>query len=319
MKEKNYHVTCGTDDNYAQHCGVMLCSLLENNKNLTFIIHILIKELKEDNKQKLLELVSQYNSKVIFHKVDSSKLANVKYRINRPLSEAAYYRILLSSILDSSIDKVLYFDCDMVVLGSVENLFKIELDKYALAAVEDIGFPHSDLHRIQLSIPYGGKYFCSGMMLINLKYWREHDSEEKLIEYSERERFVFLHDQDSLNYVFKGQWYALPPKWNKFNMSLLTRKYFPLYNDYKEWRDSPSVIHYVNICKPWFKIRGVQNQNKYINYLSLTPWKNYILKKPSNIAECNKMVYFYYESLVLSYLPQLIQSIFIKIRSFFYK
>ena len=57
--------------------------------------------------------------------------------------------------------------------------------------------------------------------MINLDYWREKDAEEKLLEYSKREReVVYLHDQDSLNYVFKNQWYVLPYKWGVAPLSI---------------------------------------------------------------------------------------------------
>lgn len=48
MNQKvRYHVACCTDDNYVQACGVLLCSLFENNPNSRFHVHILIEEISE--------------------------------------------------------------------------------------------------------------------------------------------------------------------------------------------------------------------------------------------------------------------------------
>ena len=46
------HIACSTDDNYAALCGVMLYSLMENNKQNRLHLHILSNELSEENKNK---------------------------------------------------------------------------------------------------------------------------------------------------------------------------------------------------------------------------------------------------------------------------
>lgn len=84
---------------------------------------------------------------------------------------AAYYRLLLSSVLPQNLDKVLYLDCDMIVMRDIQEIFKIEIDNYALAATID-KFPYTEKHRLQLHMEVGERTFCSGIMLVNLKYWR---------------------------------------------------------------------------------------------------------------------------------------------------
>ena len=105
-----YNICCCTDDNYAQHCAVTLCSLFENNPGSKFVVHILINDLLDDYKNRLADLVKRYNSDIIFYKVNPEKLKGCQYRINRPLSEAAYYRVLLSTLIPATIDKILYLD-----------------------------------------------------------------------------------------------------------------------------------------------------------------------------------------------------------------
>ena len=90
-----YHVTCNTDDNYLQHCCAMLCSLFENNKEMTFHVHLLTHSLAADGKSFLNSLCQRYGYKINVYDVDEMKLEGVKFRKNRPLTKAAYYRILL--------------------------------------------------------------------------------------------------------------------------------------------------------------------------------------------------------------------------------
>lgn len=249
-----YHVTCNTDNNYVQHCCAMLCSLFENNKDMSLHVHVLTNALSINNEGEIKQLCSRYNACLTIHEVDESRLEGVKFRKHRPLTKAAYYRILLPEIIDQSIDKILYLDCDMIVVGSVSELFEIELDKYALAATKDI--IHSDLHRRQLHFTLEDTPFSSGIMLINLKYWRDHHSTKQLLDYSKRERkLVILHDQDALNYVFKGHWYIIPPKWNKHALSYMPDVKKLQHFDIYEYLYEPKIIHFSSDVKPWFNMK----------------------------------------------------------------
>ena len=267
MSEYIYHVGCSTDDNYIHHASVMICSLLENNKQVNIAIHLLHGTLSEANQSFLRGLVARYSVEIIFHKVDDSKLQGVKFRQVRPLSLAAYYRLLLSSILND-VDKVLYLDVDTVVVGDITPLFHIDIDSYAVAAVKDV-VPCFDKHRMSLSIPYDKDYFCSAVMLINLKYWRKHNVEESLIEFAKRDREVFCHDQDALNYVFKDCWYQLSPKWNRFNMMYKTSRDFNDYRDKYEYYHEPIIIHFSDY-KPSYRCFFIKYESVYKYYHELS-------------------------------------------------
>lgn len=268
-----YHVTCNTDDNYAQHCCAMLCSLFENNKEYNFHVHILTHELSGINSRQIEELGKRYDNLITFHDVDESKLEGVKFRTNRPLTKAAYYRVLLPEILDNSIEKILYLDCDMIILRDITEIYDVEIDHYALAATIDAS-PYNSIHRNQLGLSMTGHAFCSGIMMINLKYWREQHAVEKLLEYSKRDRKeVFLHDQDSLNYVFINQWLVLPPKWNRGVMSFFQIHPGEKQYDFEEYDAAPKLIHYAsNIAKPWYNV-SFPERGYYLKYLKLSGFK----------------------------------------------
>lgn len=276
MKSNKKHICCNIDDNYARHCGVMLCSLFENNKQEQFEIHILISSLSLENKKKLEDLVNEYDSVCHFHTVDSEVLKGVKYREDRPLSEATYYRILLPSTLDNSISKILYLDADMIVLGSISPLFSIDLKGYALAATKDLCQLNDEL-RFGMSIPVESPYFNAGMMLINLDYWRENDSEKELIEFSKKDWNVFNHDQDALNAVFRGKWFRLSQRWNRFFPYNYDDSFFENEKDRNEFEHHPVIIHYLDYFKAWNKFTWIgykwhKYRKAYYSYLKLTPW-----------------------------------------------
>ena len=274
-----YHVTCNTDDNYAQHCCAMLCSLFDNNKEYDFHIHVLSHNLSKGNTDEINRLCERYHCLCSIYEVDESRLDGVKFRKERPLTKAAYYRILLPEILDENIDIILYLDCDIIILDNIMDIYDVNIEELALAACID-ACPYSSFHRNQLGLSMTDYAFCSGVMLINLKYWREKDAEKRLLEFSKREREpVFLHDQDSLNFVFKNQWLVLPPKWNRGVMSFFQIQPGDKPFDFEEYDATPKLIHYAsNTAKPWFDV-SFPERGYYLKYLKLSGFNNIEFQK----------------------------------------
>lgn len=270
----NLDVVVNLDDNYLQHAMAMLCSLFENNKGHYITVHVLNKNLSEAAVVNLVSLSLRYNNRTIFYTVDEKLLEGVQFRQNQPLTMAAYYRLLISSILPKELEKVLYLDCDMVVMRDIGELYQIELDDYALAATLD-SFPYTEQHRLQLHMEVGERVFCSGVMLVNLKYWRNHNVEPGLLEYAKRQRKeVFFHDQDVLNYYFKRKWFLLPPKWNHIvgNMRVIKGPHYRNF-DLIAFVKEPVIYHYASLdIKPWYNA-PTPEKRMYVKYLRLSQYK----------------------------------------------
>lgn len=278
----NFDVVINLDDNFVQHAMAMLCSLYENNHLHVITVHVLTDHLSSKAKEYLQGLTDRYNNRIVFYNVDSTPLEGVQFREKRPLSMAAYFRLLLADILPNSIDKILYLDVDMIVLKDVSEIFELELDGYGLAATLD-QMPYTSQHRLQLHIPANQKTFCSGLMYLNLSYWRENNVTPKLLEYAKRRRKeVHLHDQDVLNYFFKNSWFLLSPKWNRYATSnrALRCDGYQLF-DYQEYCLDPYIIHYAAVgVKPWFAA-PTPLKKLYIKYLKLSGYREIKFSKVS--------------------------------------
>lgn len=277
--DKNICLTC--DNNYVRHCIVTMLSVVESSGS-NYLFHLIVDgSLSKDNKKKLSSFISSSQLNIKLYEVDTSILKGVQFRKTRPLTEAAYLRVLMSSILDSSIHTVLYLDCDILVVNDISPIFDLDISDYALAATKDIT-NRKDPHRFQIQLPYMEPYFCSGMMYVNLDYWRDNNSEKALVNFSKREREVFFHDQDALNYVFKGKWYRLSPKWNKFYPIFYDKTFFENSEDYYHFERNPMIIHFYHYFKPWNKFywygrKWRKYQKYYLKLLAETPWKDYPL------------------------------------------
>ena len=275
------HIACSTDDNYAALCGIMLCSLMENNKNNKLHIHILGNDLSEDNRKKLSNQACNYGVPCTFHSVDESKLNNCQYRTKvHKLSKAAYYRILLASTL-TEVERVIYLDCDMVILKDLSDVYNENIDGFGVAAVRDYDMLKIPDHYNQIGLNNEDYYFNSGFMLINLNYWRKHDSESALVSFATKPRHVYFHDQDALNFVFKRNWKILEPKWNRYNIfNINVDNLFDNIDSMNAFFDNPCVIHYPGrYFKPWFRTWFIPYKHEWQYYKSLSEWGDFAYKK----------------------------------------
>lgn len=273
---KKLHILCATDDNYAQHCGVMICSICQNHKDNNLCFHIIENELSEESRSKIRKIINTYNQEIIYHRICPVYFSDFKLGNKTYTSPSVYYRLFVTRLItDSSIEKILYLDCDIVVLKDIAPLFNIDMSDYTIAAVGDINQPMYEEQAFQISFSYNDKYFNSGVLMINLINWRKNNIEKQLKEFCIKERKVFFPDQDALNKVFRGKWLELPPYWNRFNLVHYEKLYFKNKRDLLDYIYNPSLIHYASpTARPWMSLKYIPFANEYNFYLSQTPWKD---------------------------------------------
>lgn len=280
MNNKIYHLTCSCDDNYMQHCTAMVCSVLENNKGHQFVVHLLQAGLSQEARKTFEELCRRYDAMITFYDIDNSIFANFKYREH--LSVAAYYRILLPTLLPESVEKILYLDCDVVVMKDITELYDLELDGYGLAAIRDCAI-FNNHHRQLMGLELDDKIFCSGVMMINLKYWRENHCLESMMDYAERygDQF-YMEDQDLLNHEFRRHWFELPHKYGKTPLGIAVIDSNQKSADIHDYVFAPSILHFSSHMKPWLDI-SIPDSEHYWRYARLSGFPD--IKKTATTPE----------------------------------
>jgi len=273
-----YHVTCSTDDNYLQHCVAMLCSLFENNKDMKMQVHLLVDSLSQESRNVISSLSERYGNKAVFYDIKPEMLENIQlndiqFNGKKMYSIATYYRIFLPSLLPADIDRILYLDCDIIVLQSVAELYGLNLNGYGVAAVKDCT-PFDSYHRFKMGLGLQHSAFCAGMMMINLDYWRKNGCQKKLIEYTTHSwKAVYMQDQDALNYVFRDSWFQLPYKWGRTPLAIAPVDKTQRWFDILEFANQPCIIHYAAHVKPWLDV-WFPLQDYYWYYLKLSGFSN---------------------------------------------
>lgn len=253
----------------------MLVSLFENNRREEFCVHVIARGLSDGDREILTQLAAKYGSRVLFYEPDLRLLEGFTIRkFSKRISMATYYRCILSALLPREVDRVLYLDCDIVVMGDIRPLWDTPLDGVGVAAVEDMGCREAARYEV-LKYPMEDSYFNAGVLLVNLAYWREHDVPRACVDYYHRypERILF-NDQDLLNSVLRGHKRLVDLKWN------VQDAFYRLSLQQDEaWRgrlagvlSHPVILHFTN-RKPWEYDSQHPLREVYFRYQDLTPWR----------------------------------------------
>ena len=313
------NIACSTDDNYIQHCVAMLCSLFENNKEHKIVVHLLNSGLSEKSQSIINTLCKRYSEELRFYDVEFSSLSSIKIK-HEALSLATFYRIYLPSLLDKKINRVLYLDCDVIVLKDISEIYKLNLDEYGVAAVKDVT-PENNLHRQILGMELDDRAFCAGVLMINLKYWRERNCQKKMLKYiNDMGDKLVMEDQDVLNYEFHQHWFELPYKYGKTPMAIVPLDKNQKWQDIYEFVFEPSIIHYATHVKPWLDIR-IPDDKFYWKYVELSSYPNPCKVKVSNYnrKRIKKTKLRYYVNYYIHpFIPDLIEALLIDIVNIIY-
>ncbi len=265
------------DNNYLQHLGVTLVSLLANNKDETFKIFIFSSDITDANKEKIASIIKPYACEVEYIAFDKKIFEHINAG---RFSIATYYRLLMPKYL--TVDKLLYLDVDMVIDSSIKELYEQDIEEYYVAAVEDAWRDRPYCNTLGMSPD--AHYFNAGMLVVNLKKWRDENLFDTFLKY-EKNATVELesHDQDILNAVFNGRWKRLPLKYNQYekNPDLDRDRLLKVFTEEEilEAQQHPVIVHYIGGRKPWHYRNEHLQKALYWKYLMMTPYKTY---KPSD-------------------------------------
>ena len=266
------NVVFATDRGYLQHLAVALASLLENNSGMN--IYIINNDISGADWKKLGKLFAGKDSKLIDAKIDDRQIECLI--THSYFTKAMYYRLFIPDIVKG--DRALYLDPDIVVTQRIDDLYNAEISNAFLAAVVNPGIYNNH----DLGMGHSAKYFNSGVMLINLEYWRSFNVKEKVIEFIGGSLGVVqFPDQDGLNSVINGNWLELHPKYNMHTVFLCAECAY--VSPIKEAIDNPVIIHYTGSSKPWHFADHHPYKHLYWKYLRMTPYKFSIPSKPLNI------------------------------------
>lgn len=268
-----------TDDNYAPFLAVTFKSILDNaSKDFSYKFYVLTTNLSSSYEKRIKEFESEdIKIEFIFLKETIEKI-KAKFHLRDYYSIETYYRFFIANMFPQY-DKVLYCDCDVIVLGDIAELYNHNIDNYLVGAC-----PEEVMTEVKIFGDYVEqaldvdceKYFNAGVMLMNLDGFRKENIEEKFFDMLQKYTFRVTQDEDYLNVLCKGKVKLFHLGWNK--TAFKNEK----FND-KDLK----LIHYKIHWKPWH-YDGVLYENHFWDYAKQTSFYEEILDKKLSYTDEEK-------------------------------
>lgn len=237
------HLCVCADGNYINYVAALFESISKYHKG-DLVFHLITDAEPLSVIKDSISLAAQLNT-FKYHVLDAEEFT--AYKECAHFTKAMYYRFKIPELLPEC-KFALYMDCDMLVRGSLVDLFSGLNTKTGLYACRNPFFNRKKELNLQ-----GGKYFNSGLMLINCDYWRENNVFDQLIFLLEsRNEVLKMPDQDALNIYFDDQWGELSPKYNAQTSILMRPK--AAIKEYRGFIDAlvdPVVVHFSSPNKQW--------------------------------------------------------------------
>lgn len=303
--DKALHVAYAADDRYAKYLGISLLSLLETNTAFESIsCYVLDCGIGGENRKRLEEIAGAHTCQIQFVPVES-----IEQKLNLQgaaftIAVASYARLFLPSLLPEPVEKLLYLDCDTIVADSLLDMWNTKLDNAYIAGVQDtVDSFFQKVIGLSPELPY----INAGVLLINLKRWREDGLEARFGEFIRRfNGQVPHHDQGTINGVCAEKRVLLPLRYNmtsnlySFSTHTIERIYF-LKKYYSQSEldaalQSPGIVHFTSglVGRPWEEGCEHPERGRYLNAAHQTPWGNEPLQ-PRTLAFKTRAFTFYYK------------------------
>lgn len=298
------------DDNYAIYSDVSIVSLLENNKDLFSItIYILDNEISDISKKRIQKTVDKYKRQLIYIDTESINKLLKEYRIPTYRgSSSTNMKLFALDVIEEDIDRILYLDSDTIVTGNVEELMDIDMKGHPIGMVLDSVAYH---HKKYIGFKENDKYYNAGMILYDVKTWRNNHCTKHIIKHVKNKRAHYpATDQDIFNVVFKKDIFILNLKYNLQPFHLIYDnktycKYFGYDNYYSNEeimaaKEKPCILHTFRYIGefPWHKNSCHPCVKQFDYYLRLSEWPDYE-KRCSNSGLILKLEKCLYKALPL--------------------
>lgn len=252
------------DNNFLKHAAAVIESSIRHTPSIE--VFAIVGDVKSSNKRILEKWLQRKGIKISFFEIGKNEFK--EYPLMSHLSRMTYARLLAIELLPASCQRIIYLDCDLIVLNDLNLIWNIDLSDNEAGCVRD-PWVH---HQSQLGLEADTPYFNAGVMLLDLVKLRQTKN------LSNAAKFVFNNptvsicsDQDGLNVSLNGRWLEINSRWNSrivYNYELgVWEANIPA--DEKPW-----IIHFAGADqKPWAKT-SIDHPYRHEYYIARTkgPW-----------------------------------------------
>ncbi len=276
------------DDSYAPYLAAALNSAIINfSPNRSYRAIILHQALSKEHQDRL-SMLQKPNFTIEFYEMRQG-LETITDRSSNYLrcdyfTLTIYFRLFIASMFPD-LDKAIYIDSDIVVLGDLAELYDIDLGNHLIGACQDksvAGVPPLVKYMEECVGVKKDDYINSGVLLMNLKELRQNKFDEHFLNLLNTYHIESVApDQDYINAICNGRIHYLEEAWDT------------MPNDDAPELMGAKIIHYNLFSKPWC-YENIQYGEYFWQYSkdsgyyteALENLKNYSQEQKDSDAKC---------------------------------
>jgi lipopolysaccharide biosynthesis glycosyltransferase len=269
-------VQLGLDDVFAMPGGAAIASV-DRFLGTGDLIAVLHTGLSGENQRRLALCVQNASLEMI----DCSGQLDRSWVPPGHVTSATYLRFLAAELLPDH-DRALYLDGDVIVRRDISELWDTDLADVTLAAVQSrvapfLASPGGVTHWFELGLRSTRPYFNAGVLLMNLRRWREERTTERLTEFLRRYNTeIAFGDQEAMNAVLSDDWTLLDRTWN-----YITHVTESFLQQPELEPASPHIVHFAGRTKPWSHGAKPMFTEEWYEHLERTPWAGHQPEPPA--------------------------------------
>lgn len=280
FSKNNVPVALSCSEYYSLYGATFLKSLVSHSSpDYCYDILVFTKDISATTTQMLNAILEERpNFSLRFLDVNMC-LQEYALKVHAHFGVESYFRLLYPYILQSY-QKVLYFDCDMVLKKDVALLYQIDIgDAFLGACVDavvvgaindpedksfgDFGWKEYCERKLHMQNPY--QYINSGVLIFNLAKFRSVYTVDQVLKNAQEENYYLL-DQDALNALCSSDTVILDLAWNMTTdvagakWPYIQKAPLSVIDAYHLARSAPNTVHFADSMKPW------KNPNEDLGY-----------------------------------------------------
>lgn len=253
MKPQRKDCICfASDASYLPHFATALASIAD--KSPQYDIFLFGEKLPENQHVKIMQFAEKLHLNLSVVYVDDTKLG--AFDETDRITRATWIRVLIPQLISSEYQRMLYLDCDVVVVEPLDSLFNTEMGDFAVAAVLNGYSKVNDSEKLRLDMPKEAPYFNTGVLLIDLARWQKRDYSDSILDYAKNntDKLKFA-DQSAINFICRNDILSISETYNY---------------GIDENADTIVIIH-LYLVKPWL-FKDAPGFEYYEHYRNKTPY-----------------------------------------------
>lgn len=300
------NVLYACDENYATFAGVSMTSLFANNRDIEkIVVYLVLDHVSGENKRRYRQLAEEYGREAVL--LDAAEIVEKIKALNIPMYRGSYttnFRLFFPEYIRPDVEKLLYLDCDTLVVGSLRPLLE---DVCRDMGENCMAMAHESANlRSRRFLPFTSIH-NAGVIMFDVENWQKGRWTDKLLYHIKHVRARYpAPDQDLLNVVCADAILRLPPEYNLQTIhravpdDIYYREASPTFYKPEELayaRAHPVILHTYRFLGqfPWHKDSMHPDTELFDSYLKKSLWQDYEKKlSPQNLSYRIERILFRY-------------------------